>query len=139
MYREPEKAVRTPFLEWCFFIAFSLLPTGKPLILWAALLIKRRIEVFPLRSINKPLQTSEKTSLYSILSMDAIRRGKAFNESACPMYARRYLCRYYSRCRSDIWNCLECFHFIPKKNSSSILRSRQRLGGRKRKYSRTTT
>ena len=39
------------------------------------------------------------------------------------------ICVDITRCHSDMWNRLERFHFIPKKNRSSILRSKQRLDG----------
>ena len=108
-----------------FFIAFSLLPTGKPLILRAALLIKRRIEVFLLRSISKPLQTSEKTSLYSILNMDAITEARLLANlrahrvpggiSAHPL-PKQYVALPEIRP-----------FYPPKKNISPILRDGQRL------------
>lgn len=87
---------KSPYDKMSMLKIVSRARKGKSLILWAALLIKGRIEVSPLVSINKLLQASEKTSLYSVLSMDAICRGKAFDESAYPPCARRYLCRYYS-------------------------------------------
>lgn len=46
--------------------------------------------------------------------MDAICRGKAFDESTCPRVPGD-ICADITHCRSDIWNCMECVHFTPEK------------------------
>ncbi len=103
------------------------------------------LDLFP-EALSEPrecfCETPEKGSPYilfggRILNMDAITEAGLLEN----MRAHRVpggICADIPHCRNDMWNCLECVHFIPEKNSSPILRNRKRLGGIRRKNLRTT-
>ena len=103
------------------------------------------LDLFP-EALSEPrecfCETPEKGSPYilfggRILNMDAITEAGLLEN----MRAHRVpggICADIPHFRNDMWNCLECVHFIPEKNSSPILRNRKRLGGIRRKNLRTT-